>query len=304
MYRITHKELQEINPYVRVCRYTNTHPGWSLMQRIIYDHQLVLVVKGVGETIIDDKVYKSSVGDFYLIKPGIVHSFIAGEENPFEMMVIHFDFFYERERNFWPHKRFHLDEGEDIPEKHLIRDVPMFGSTIFPDFLPVDNYSAVEVLMKKMIDIYNSEILGKELLLKAYLLELLFTVYSSLSQNTSSNNNARGFEKIKKAFDYINENYVNKINVHDLAVLCSLSTNYFASLFKQQTGYAPNEYIIRVRIEKAKMLLAKSEDTISEISDKIGFGDMHYFSYYFKKIEGMSPSQYRLSVIMNPRHVE
>lgn len=151
-----------------------------------------------------------------------------------------------------------------------------------------------------MIDIYDSGAFGKELLLKAYLLEILYTVYSSLVKDNPSNNNARGFEKIKKAFDYINEQYANKINVHDLAVLCSLSTNYFASLFKQQTGYAPNEYIIRVRIEKAKMLLTKSEDTISEISEKIGFGDMHYFSYYFKKIEGMSPSQYRQSVNMNP----
>jgi AraC-like DNA-binding protein len=300
MYRITHKELQEINPYVRVCRYTNTHPGWSLINRIIYDHQLVLVVKGKGETVIEENVYKASVGDLYLIKPGTVHSFIAAEENPFEMMVIHFDFFYERDRNFWPHKKFHLNEGKDIPEKHLIRDVPMFGSTIFPDCLPVDNYSAIEVLMKKMIDIYDSEGLGKELLLKAYLLEILYAVYVALAQKNTYNNNLRGFEKIKKAFDYINENYANKLNVHDLAVLCSLSTNYFATIFKQQTGYAPNEYIIRVRIEKAKMLLTKSEDTISEISEKIGFGDMHYFSYYFKKIEGMSPSQYRQSINMNP----
>jgi AraC-like DNA-binding protein len=299
MYGITHKELQEINPYIRMCRYTETSPGWALTNRIIYDHQLVLVVKGIGETIIADNKYKSVVGNLYLIKPGIVHSFIANDENPFEMMVVHFDFFYEKERNFWPHKKFHLDEGKDLPEKHLLRDVPMFGSTIFPDNLPINNYSAVEVLMKKMIDIYKSEVVGKEILLKAYLLEILFMVYTALEENKAIASSDSGFEKIKKAFDYINENYEYKINVQELAALCNLSSNYFAGLFKQQTGYAPNEYVIRVRIEKAKQLLAKSQYTVSEISEKIGFGDIHYFSYYFKKIEGMSPSQYRQSAAVH-----
>jgi AraC-like DNA-binding protein len=295
MYTITHKELQEINPYIRVCRYTDTYPGWSINERIIYDHQLVLVVKGVGETIIDNIRYKSSTGDCYLIKPGIVHSFLTCDENPFDMLVIHFDFFYERERNFWPHKKIHLDKGEEIPEKYLLRDVPMFGSTIFPDCLPINNYSAIEVLMRKMIDIYQSEVVGKELLLKAYFLEILYMLYAALEENKSQYNKDSGFEKIKKAFDYINEKYADKITVHELATLCNLSTNYFASLFKQHTGYAPNEYVIRARIENAKQLLNKSNDPISGICEKVGFSDIHYFSYYFKKIEGMSPSQYRQS---------
>jgi AraC-like DNA-binding protein len=296
MCSIIHKELQEINPYIRVCRYTETHPGWSLIDRIIYDHQLVLVVKGSGETIINGMRYKSSSGDLYLIKPGVVHSFIAGDENPFDMIVVHFDYFYERERNFWPHKKFHLKEGYDLPEKHLLRDIPMFEGTIFPDCLPGDNYSAIEVRMKKMVDIYNSDGLAKELLLKAHLLEILYMIYISLEENKSANSSDPSFEKVKKAFDYINENYMNKMNVQDLAALSNLSTNYFSNLFKQHTGYAPNEYVIRIRIDKAKKLLAKSHATVSEICSKVGFNDIHYFSYYFKKIEGMSPSQYRQSI--------
>lgn len=296
MCNIIHKELQEINPYIRVCRYTETYPGWSLIDRIIYDHQLVLVVKGFGETIINGNRYKSSSGDLYLIKPGIVHTFIAGDENPFDMIVVHFDYFYERDRNFWPHKKFHLKEGYDLPEKHLLRDIPMFEGIAFPDCLPSDSYSVIEVRMKKMVDIYKSDGVAKELLLKANLLEILYMVYISLEENKSANSSDSSFEKIKKAFDYINENYMNKINVQDLAVLSNLSTNYFSSLFKKHTGYAPNEYVIRIRIDKAKKLLAKSNTTISEICEKVGFNDIHYFSYYFKKIEGMSPSQYRLSV--------
>ncbi|MDF2675317.1 MAG: transcriptional regulator, AraC family [Clostridiales bacterium] len=93
MQNIIHKELQDINPYVRMCRCTETHTGWALIDRIIYDHQLVLVAKGHGETIIAGKEHSSSPGDLFLIKPGVVHSFIAYSENPLQMLVIHFDFF-------------------------------------------------------------------------------------------------------------------------------------------------------------------------------------------------------------------
>ncbi|MDF2675318.1 MAG: AraC family transcriptional regulator [Clostridiales bacterium] len=167
---------------------------------------------------------------------------------------------------------------------------------IFPDCLAIKNISAVEILMRKMIGIYESEALGKELLLKAYLLELIHIVYTSLSEDYSVPNKASNFQRIKQAFDYINESYMKDISVQSLAALCNLSTNYFASLFKKQTGYSPMEYVIRVRIDNAKRLLLKNHSTISEIQQMVGFNDIHYFSFYFKKIERMSPSQYRHSV--------
>jgi hypothetical protein len=239
MQNIIHKELQYINPYVRMCRCTETHTCWTLIDRIIYDHQLVLVVKGHGETIITGKKHSSSPGDLFLIKPGVVHSFIACSEDPFQMLVIHFDFFYERDRNFWPHKKFHLEEGYELPKKHLLRDIPVFGDMIFPDCFAIKNISAVEVLMRKMISIYESEALGKELLSKAYLLELIHIMYTSLSEDYSIPNKDSDFQRIKQAFDYINEGYMKAISVQSLAALCNLSTNYFPRCLRSKPAIHP-----------------------------------------------------------------
>lgn len=295
-----HKELQDINPYVRICVCTKTHPGWSLVNRIIYDHQLVLTSTGRGTVTIGGKIYDASRGDLFLIKPGVVHGFVADDEAPFEMLVVHFDFFYERDRNFWPHKKFHLSDGEvaaNIPEKHLLRDIPVFEKNmIFPDYVRLKNYTSVEVLMRKLIDVNTAIIPGKELIAKSYFFEVLYLIYNEIIADKTADNTANGFEKIKKAFDFINERYMDPVKVEDLASLCNLSTNYFSKLFKQHTSYSPKEYIIRIRIEKAKTLLAQSSGPISEICDQVGFNDIHYFSFYFKKFEGLSPSQYRSTV--------
>lgn len=298
MYNVIHRELQDINPYLRVCTHTKTYPGWSIINRIIYDHQFVLVNSGGGKVILDGFEYKAAKGDLFLIKPGIIHSFITDDEKPYENLVIHFDFFYERERNFWPHKKFFPEgELEDIPEKHLLRDVPVFEKTlIFPDYLKIQDYSSVEVLFRELIDIHNGKLPGKELIAKSIMMEILFIIYSQIIAERSPEHQEYGFEKIRKAFEYMNENYSKKLKVEDLSKLCNLSQNYFSSMFKRSTGYSPNEYIIRLRIEKAKALLLKKEYTVSEISQMVGFGDIHYFSYYFKKIEGMSPTQYRITV--------
>lgn len=294
------KELQEINPYIRTCVCTRTHPGWSLTNRIIYDHQFVLTSQGKGDVIILDKKYHATKGDLFLIKPGVVHGFIADLEDPFEMIVIHFDFFYEKDRNFWPHKKYHLEKGkgeENIPEKYLLREIPVFEKGLsFPDYIRLHHYTTVEVLMKKLLHTSSLIAPGKELIIKSSFLELLYVLHQEVLEVQMGNKDINGFEKIKRAFEYINEKYMENIKIEELASLCNFSTNYFSNLFKKYTTYSPKEYIMRIRIEKAKALLVQSSQTIKEIGSQVGFNDIHYFSFYFKKFEGISPSKYRMVV--------
>lgn len=297
-----YREFQEINPYVRICVCTRTNPHWAIHNRIIYDHQFVLTSRGRGTVIMDGRTYPASKGDLFLIKPGVVHSFVADPEAPFEMLVIHFDFFYERDRNFWPHKKYELSEGETqdcLPEKYLLREVPVFDKKMtFPDYIRLQNYTPAEVLMKKLIDMNSAVIPGKELIVKSYFLEFLYLIYmESLGVGgRTDTGEVNGFEKIRKAYEFINERYMEDLKLETLAKLCSLSTNYFSAVFKQNTGYSPKEYISRLRIERAKTLLAQGDEPVTEIGDQVGFHDIHYFSLYFKKFEGVSPTQYRAMV--------
>lgn len=103
---------------------------------------------------------------------------------------------------------------------------------------------------------------------------------------------AEKLNKINKAIDYININYAYDISVNDLSEIVHLSTWYFCRLFKEVTGKTAKEYINDIRIDKACGLIKNTDMTITEIASCCGFGDINYFSRYFKARMGMPPTKY------------
>jgi two-component system response regulator YesN len=97
---------------------------------------------------------------------------------------------------------------------------------------------------------------------------------------------------IVKATQYIQQHYQQEISLQSISQFVHLSKNYFANLFKKEVGESFLEYVTRVRIEKAKVLLA-GEMKAAEVGQLVGISDPKYFSKVFKKITGATPSEYR-----------
>jgi transcriptional regulator GlxA family with amidase domain len=100
-------------------------------------------------------------------------------------------------------------------------------------------------------------------------------------------------EQIKKAQEFIESNYRDKITVEQLASMLALSRRNLERRFKKATANTIVEYIQRVKIEAAKMNLETSRENISEVMYKVGYTDTKAFRTTFKKITGLSPVQYR-----------
>lgn len=92
---------------------------------------------------------------------------------------------------------------------------------------------------------------------------------------------------------YIHKNYQQRISNKELCSMAMASPSYFSNMFKQKTGYALLEYVIMVRIQKAKELLARSDNKVYEVASIVGYDDYRHFSKQFKKMEHMSPSEFR-----------
>jgi AraC-like DNA-binding protein len=105
-------------------------------------------------------------------------------------------------------------------------------------------------------------------------------------------NQVKNKSKIYPACVYIQEHFAEPINCAELARLCFLSTSQFYNLFAKQLGCSPLQYRDNIIVEKAKVLLQLEEITVSEISEVLGFTDVAYFSRFFKKHVGISPSDY------------
>ncbi len=98
---------------------------------------------------------------------------------------------------------------------------------------------------------------------------------------------------IDKAKQYVNEHYKENITRNDVASSVFLTPEYFAKMFKAQTGFTIKDFINQCRIEKAKDMLKNGDASISEIAFEVGFDNFSYFSTVFKKITGTTPQLFR-----------
>ncbi len=98
---------------------------------------------------------------------------------------------------------------------------------------------------------------------------------------------------IRAVEDYILNHMWKEITLQDLADLSHLHPNYFSKCFKQIYGISPIQFVHSVKLKKIKELLADTGLPIGTVASKCGFHDIYYFSNFFKKYQGMSPTQYR-----------
>ena len=98
---------------------------------------------------------------------------------------------------------------------------------------------------------------------------------------------------LKEVVDYIDKNFLNAIDNKKISEMIGYHPNYLGRIFKQYMNMSIHQYILSLRLGEAKRLILGSNLSFREISEKSGFCDLAYFSAYFKKKTGMSPSQYR-----------
>lgn len=101
--------------------------------------------------------------------------------------------------------------------------------------------------------------------------------------------------RIRKALDYIEENYMFSISTEDIARVAGVHVGHLHRIFPDETGMRIGEYLTHLRIEKAKSLLMHTDIPSSSIATRIGISSQQYFCRMFKKETGMSPQEYRKS---------
>lgn len=104
---------------------------------------------------------------------------------------------------------------------------------------------------------------------------------------------AAGSFIVKKALDYMQENYAHKVTLTDVADHTYVSQWHLSKLLNRHTGQSFSEKMNTIRIEEAKKLLSDPSLRICDIAEQVGFLDMGHFSRVFKKITGVSANEYR-----------
>jgi two-component system response regulator YesN len=125
------------------------------------------------------------------------------------------------------------------------------------------------------------------------LLQENIKLYTEVIKKIVEIGNRKDKRLVKVIKDYINEHYYEPITLNMIAENIYLSPSYISDLFKKQTGENITDYLAKVRIEKAKILLKDLQIKSYEIGEMVGYKDPAYFSKVFKKVVGVSPNEYR-----------
>lgn len=124
----------------------------------------------------------------------------------------------------------------------------------------------------------------------AYAEKIISQAIALRDQNSGNKNRSI----LKTAVDFIDSHYTEEdMSLNKAANAANVSANHFSALFSQNMGQTFIEYLTNLRMNKAKEYLRCTSMRSSEIAGEIGYKDAHYFSYLFKKTQGMTPSDYR-----------
>jgi two-component system response regulator YesN len=118
-------------------------------------------------------------------------------------------------------------------------------------------------------------------------------IFSCISSLIARSSNAGEKRVIHDSKRFIEENYSRDISLGDIADYLKMNPSYFSYLFKQETGQTYINYLINLRIEKAKSLLLNSPLKIYQIGETVGYSDPKYFNRIFHQVTGLTPGAFR-----------
>lgn len=128
----------------------------------------------------------------------------------------------------------------------------------------------------------------------AQLQALFYQIIVALSENVKTKD-INNYMIIEQGIRYLETDPSLEKSVAEIAKMCNVSQNYFCRLFKEYSGITPQDYILKAKIEKAKIALRETSLSVSEIALLCGFEDASYFCRLFKKKTGVSPLGYKKS---------
>lgn len=136
-----------------------------------------------------------------------------------------------------------------------------------------------------------TEILKFETLkdIKGYVLDF----FKLLLKSTEEQHTVKYRKEIADVILYIKKNYNRDITLKTISEEVNYSFNYLSQIFKEQVGENFTDFLIRIRMDRAKLLLRDTNLKIYEIAGQVGYTDSSYFCRLFKKIEGLNPVEYR-----------
>jgi len=252
--------------------------GWIHPKRFLDTFVLLLGI--------NNEVYIQQENDRFILKPNS------------SLLLIPFKTHYGYELSkinttyFWCHFKLQ-DHWEIVDIIDIENEIQSNRNTLFlPIYSECNNSERVLLQFKSLLDWSNSEKVFQQN--TDYILScLIYEIAEQGIQKIRTSNNCNEKSNFSMILEWIRINLKQKITITDIANQFNYNEIYLSKLFKKKLNMSFCQYLLSMRLKKAKEMLLTTNDTIKEIAYKCGFEDEKYFMKLFKKYENVTPSQYR-----------
>lgn len=263
---------QESDLLVLFAGESQTKPGHQRGPKV-YDYYLIHhVIAGKGHFTTQGREVQLGAGDSFIIEPEQLVSYISDEVEPWMYRWIAFT-------------------GPQASE--LIAST---GITAGQTIVHTGTRRQVPVIFRRIQRAFDEKKAGSHLKANGYL-HLLLAEFSEALAPASSINDVPHTESeriVAQAIHYLSTQYAEPITIEMMAETLGYNRAYLSRLFKQHTKATPVTFLLKLRIDKARLLLRERvELTVEQIASSVGFHDPLYFSKQFRRMYGVSPTEYR-----------
>jgi AraC-like DNA-binding protein/mannose-6-phosphate isomerase-like protein (cupin superfamily) len=247
--------------------------------------EVLYICSGSADCRIQDRLLPLHEGDLAVIGSTLYHRIESRSSTPVTIAAL-----------FFEPDLIRCDGGSDSAEyltPFLLQD------SAFPHTVPAETGVPRQVL--DMMLRIRSELPAcstrARLAVRTYmkmLLILLVNQYAPYAGTVETfQRQERALSRLRPLFRHLGDNCESPISVREAARICAMSESHFMSFFKRVTGSSFMKYLNHYRVERAQSLLTNTEESLSEISQTVGFCDQSYFGIVFRKVVGMTPATYR-----------
>lgn len=253
--------------YLCLCGYSICKPLHSFGPAVRPNYILHYIMDGKGRYYVGDTQYDLKAGQGFLIEPNVQTFYQADEKEPWTYLWIGF-------------------HGSNA--KEFLQDIGLNSSRLTYSCKYAEELKQTVIHMIK----HNTSSTTDQFLLES----LLYSFFSILARDIEIVAPSKSRENnlyIRRAIEYIHNNYSNAIHVADIAAYVCIDRSYLYTLFRKNLGVSPQDYLSNYRISCAAELLMVTDLPISGVALSCGYQDPLVFSKAFKHRMGLNPSQYR-----------
>lgn len=229
---------------------------------------VILCLRGSGWVRIDDKTRTVEAGDLVWVPARQPHAYGASEEP-------------------WTIAWAHFSGGQVEGWRRFLRTCAAVDDLLLK--LPVDYLD--EIGLDRVYPLLERGLALRYQIAAATALQSSFCKIGEILVERHGHRSAR--ERVAASVEALRRNWLRSYRLEELATCAGMSVTHYCAHFRELTGFAPIDFLIRLRIRHACHMLDTSQFTISQVATATGYNDPYYFTRCFRRVMGCSPQQYR-----------